>query len=110
MALLWWEIGLIVAFNTAILAGIGLIAVRFLRKYVPMWAGGAIGRFWTTLSEKAGEEGGAPGSSVIELGGLKVDPAAIQQIVAIIPQIVQGIEMIQSLGFLKGGGGGTFKP
>jgi len=41
---------------------------------------------------------------------MKVDPAAIRQIVDIIPQIVQGIQMIQSLGLLKGGGGGAFKP
>ncbi len=104
----WMTIGVQTAFIVALLASIGLY-VRL--KLIPsvlsraeVWMGGAIGRFMTNLAKQAAEEGeeGTPGGGggALNIGGFKIDSGTIQSIAEI-------LKVVQSLGFLKGGGGGT---
>ncbi len=111
MAVNWQEIGLQTALIVALLASIGLY-VRL--KLIPsvlskaeIWMGGAIGRFMTNLAKQAAEEGekGTPGGGggALNIGGFKIDSGTIQSIAEI-------LKVVQSLGFLKGGGGGGTNP
>ncbi len=108
MVVNWPEIGLIVALNAAILAGIGVLALRFLRKYVPMWAGGAIGRFWQELMQKAADDdsGDSP-TGILKLGGFQIDVGTVRAFMEIAPQL---IELGRNFGLIKGDSGGTFNP
>ncbi len=107
MAVNWQEIGVLMALFVALLASIG-VYVRL--KLIPgvlskaeVWMGGAIGRFMTNLAKQAaeeeGEEGGKGGGQ-LNIGGFKIDSGTIQSIAEI-------LKVVQSLGFLKGGGEGT---
>lgn len=116
MALIWWEIGVIVALNAAILAGTLLMFVKFgapkLLSRAEVWMGGAIGRFMQSLSEQAAEEEGSEGSSAsspgaISLGGFKIDIGTIKELMKIAPQLIQ---LAQTFGLVKGGGGGGANP
>ncbi len=110
MAVNWQEIGVLMALFVALLASIGLY-VRL--KLIPsvlsraeVWMGGAIGRFMTNLAKQATEEGveGTPGGGgALNIGGFKIDSGTIQSIAEI-------LKVVQSLGFLKGGGGGGTNP
>ncbi len=110
MAVNWLEIGVWMALFVALLASIGLY-VRL--KLIPgvlskaeVWMGGAIGRFMTNLAKQAAEEGeeGTPGGGgALNIGGFKIDSGTIQSIAEI-------LKVVQSLGFLKGGGGGGEHP
>ncbi len=114
MALDLQAIGLQTAIMVVLLAGVGLY-VRYkvfpdLKAYAEM----APVRFWKTLSEKAAEEGdapggGAPGSSpgVLNLGGFKIDVQSIRTIVQMLPEIAKFLQTIQGFGFLTGGGSGA---
>ncbi len=105
----WLEIGFQMALIVALVASIGLY-VRL--KLIPsvlsraeVWMGGAIGRFMQNLAKQAAEEGeeGTPGGGgALNIGGFKIDSGTIQSIAEI-------LKVVQSLGFLKGGGvdGGT---
>ncbi len=102
----WMTIGVQTAFIVALLASIGLY-VRL--KLIPgvlskaeVWMGGAIGRFMTNLAKQAEEEIGPEGEGVtraLNIGGFKLDAGSIKAIAEI-------LKVVQSLGFLKGGGGG----
>ncbi len=102
----WLEIGLQTAIIVALLASIGLY-VRL--KLIPsvlskaeIWMGGAIGRFMANLAKRASEEEGAEGAGgggALNIAGFKIDSGTIQSIAEI-------LKVVQSLGFLKGGGGG----
>ncbi len=103
--IVWWEYALI----AAIFAGILAVAVyggqSYYRVKVQKWIGGAIGNFMTNLAHQAAtEEGGeaAPGSLNLPVIG-KIDPATIKSIAEI-------LKVVQSLGFLKGTGGGGGNP
>ncbi len=110
MAVNWQEIGVLMALFVALLSSIG-VYVRL--KLIPgvlskaeVWMGGAIGRFMTNLAKQAGEEGGetgAGGGGALNIGGFKIDAGTIQSIAEI-------LKVVQSLGFLKGGGGGGEHP
>ncbi len=109
MAVNWQEIGVLMAFFVALLASIGLY-VRL--KLIPnvlskaeVWMGGAIGRFMQNLAKQAEEEGteGAGGGGALNIGGFKIDSGTIQSIAEI-------LKVVQSFGFLKGGGGGGEHP
>ncbi len=107
MAVNWQEIGVLMALFVALLASIGLY-VRL--KLIPgvlskaeVWMGGAIGRFMSNLAKQAAEEGeeGTPGGGgALNIRGFKIDSGTIQSIAEI-------LKVVQSMGFLKGGGGGT---
>ncbi len=109
MAVNWLEIGLQTALIVALMASIGLY-VRL--KLIPgvlskaeQWMGGAIGRFMTNLAKQAAEEEGSEGAGgggggALNIGGFKIDSGTIRSIAEI-------LKVVQSLGFLKGGGGGT---
>ncbi len=114
MALFWWEIGLVVALNGAILAGTFLIFLKFgapkLLSRAEVWMGGAIGRFMQNLSEQAAEEGmegSSPGVGTLKLGGFQIDIGTIKALMEIAPQLIQ---LGQSFGLIKGGGGGGANP
>lgn len=100
--------GLDLALIAAIFAGILLLfaglTFGFARVRVQKWIGGAIGRFMQNLATQAAEEEGATSESspsgALNLGGLKIDAGTIQSIAEI-------LKVVQSLGFLKGGSGGT---
>ncbi len=99
------QIGVQTALILAILAGIGLY-VRYkvfpeLKDYAEM----APVRFWKTLSEKAGEEGvdGTGATGRVKLGGFEMDVGTIKELMKIAPQLIQ---LAQSFGLIKGGGGG----
>ncbi len=104
----WSEIGVLMALFVALLASIGLY-VRL--KLIPsvlskaeVWMGGAIGRFMTNLAKQAAEErAGTGGGGALNIGGFKIDSGTIQGIAEI-------LKVVQSLGFLKGGGGGGEHP
>ncbi len=111
MAVNWQEIGVLMALFVALLASIGLY-VRL--KLIPgvlskaeVWMGGAIGRFMTNLAKQAEAEEGGEGSNVssssLNIGGFKIDSGTIQSIAEI-------LKVVQSLGFLKAGGGGGTNP
>ncbi len=110
MAVNWQEISVLMALFVALLASIGLY-VRL--KLIPgvlskaeVWMGGAIGRFMTNLAKQAEEEGGESSnvsSGSLNIGGFKIDSGTIQSIAEI-------LRVVQSLGFLKGGGGGGEHP
>ncbi len=106
MAINWQEIGVLMALFVALLASIG-VYVRL--KLIPsvlskaeVWMGGAIGRFMTNLAKAAAEEEGVDtgsGGGALNIGGFKIDSGTIQSIAEI-------LKVVQSLGFLKGVGGG----
>ncbi len=107
----WLEIGLQTVIIVALLASIGLY-VRL--KLIPsvlskaeIWMGGAIGRFMQNLAKQASEEEegaeGAGGGGTLNIAGFKIDSGTIQSIAEI-------LKVVQSLGFLKGGGGGGEHP
>ncbi len=110
MTVNWQEIGVLMALFVALLASIGLY-VRL--KLIPgvlseaeVWMGGAIGRFMTNLAKQAADEEGpegAGGGGVLNIAGFKIDSGTIQSIAEI-------LKVVQSLGFLKGGGGGGEHP
>ncbi len=110
MAVNWQEISVLMALFVALLASIGLY-VRL--KLIPsvlsraeIWMGGAIGRFMTNLAKQAadeGEEGTPGGGGALNIAGFKIDSGTIQSIAEI-------LKVVQSLGFLKGGGGGGEHP
>ncbi len=106
----WSETGLVLAINLTILSSIGLyMKYRGLPKLLSkaeIWMGGAIGRFMQNLAKQAAEEGeeGTPGGGgALNIGGFKIDSGTIQSIAEI-------LKVVQSLGFLKGGGGGGEHP
>ncbi len=114
MALIWWEIALLVALNAAVLAGFGLVVVKGwlpgkekeLLSKGEVWMGGAIGRFMANLSEKAAEEEGSEGSSSageLNVGGFKITPDLINS-------IAQLAQIAQQFGLIKGGTGGGTNP
>ncbi len=103
----WPEIGLVLAINLTILVSIGLymkyVGIPKLLSKAEVWMGGAIGRFMQNLAKQAAEEEGGEGGSTpagaLNIGGFKIDSGTIQSIAEI-------LKVVQSLGFLKGGGGG----
>ncbi len=106
----WSEIGLVLAINLTILASIGLymkyVGLPKLLSKAEIWMGGAIGRFMTNLAKQAteeGEEGTPGGGGVLNIGGFKIDAGTIRAIAEI-------VKVAQSMGFLKGGGGGGEHP
>ncbi len=106
----WLQIGYIVAINTALGAAVMLIFLKMglpkLLSKAEIWMGGAIGRFMQNLAKQAEEEGveGMPGGgSALNIAGFKIDSGTIQSIAEI-------LKVVQSLGFLKGGGGGGEHP
>ncbi len=114
MALIWWEIGLIVALNAAILAGTLLMFLRFgapkLLSRAEVWMGGAIGRFMQNLSQAAeeeGMEGSSPGTGSLKLGGFQIDIGTIKELMKLAPQLIQ---LAQTFGLVSGSGGGGANP
>ncbi len=109
MAVNWLEIGLVVTLNGVLLLGLLVLGGRFLRKSVPMWAGGAIGRFWQKLMEESDKEGTEGGGTTgrVKLGGFEMDVGTIKELMKIAPQLIQ---LAQSFGLVKGGGGGGESP
>ncbi len=113
MAVNWQEIGIITAIFLIYLAAAGLyvkfVGMPKLLSKAEVWMGGAIGRFMTNLAKQAEEEGteGTPGGGgALNIAGFKIDSGTIQSIAEI-------LKVVQSLGFLKGGGSGgehPFKP
>ncbi len=105
MAVNWQEIGIISAIFLIYLAAAGLyvkfVGMPKLLSKAEVWMGGAIGRFMTNLAKQAEEEGeeGGKGGGQLNIAGFKIDSGTIQSIVEI-------LKVVQSLGFLKGGGGG----
>ncbi len=119
MVVNWPEIGLIVALNGVLVASVVLMGLRWgRRKYAEMkpklfseaevWVGGAIGRFWQKLQEAAEEEGPEGSTAgMIKLGGFQMDVGTIKSLMEIAPQLLQ---LAQSFGLVKGGGGGGSNP
>ncbi len=107
----WLEIGLVLAINLTILASIGFymkfVGIPKVLSKAEIWMGGAIGRFMQNLAKQAAEEeGGEAGSTptgALNIGGFRIDASTIQSIAEI-------LKVVQSLGFLKGGGGGGEHP
>ncbi len=108
MAINWVEIWLVVALNAALLAGFLAGTAWYVKRRVfpklkaeaGEWAGGAIGRFWQTLTEKAADDEGNPSTSpVFNLGGFKIDPQMIQM-------GMQVYEWAKNVGLIKGGTAG----
>ncbi len=104
----WPETGLVLAINLTILLAISLYmkfhGIPKLLANAEIWMGGAIGRFMQNLAKQAAEEEGGEGGSTpggaLNIGGFKIDSGTIQSIAEI-------LKVVQGLGFLKGGGGGT---
>ncbi len=67
--------------------------------------GAGIGHFMQNLANQAAEEEGGDSSpgSALSIGGFKIDSATIQS-------IAQILQLVQQMGFLKGGGGGGSNP
>ncbi len=103
----WFEIGLVLVINLSILTAIGLymkyVGFPKLLSKAEIWMGGAIGRFMQNLVKQAAEEGEGVtpgGGGALNIAGFKIDSGTIQSIAEI-------LKVVQSLGILKGGGGGA---
>ncbi len=107
MVLLWYEYVLIAAIFATTLTLTAGIAFSLSRVRVQKWIGGAIGNFMTNLSKQAAKEEGGSSSGAspgaLEPGGPKIMGMGI-------PEIMELIKLAQSMGFLKGGGGGGTNP
>ncbi len=112
MVVNWLEIGIQTAIIVALLAVVGAYAryrvVPRLRTQAGEWAGAAIGRFWQKLMEDAQKEsegGGGEGApaGALNIGGFKIDAGTLRSIAEI-------LKVVQSMGFLKGMGGGGEHP
>ncbi len=92
--------GMFAAILTVFAAGL----FGYVHGKVQKWIGASIGRFMQNLAKQAAEEEGAgssPGSGVLNLGGLKIDPQLIQLAVQYGPKL---LELAKQFGLLKGGG------